>query len=200
MSGELGASEYVFQVLKLSLNLTVVCPMDSEAAKVKGAVTAGIFRACAPQYITAGPPITSQGAVYPEDNTVAQRSWLIEKPQLFLPGVHPESERCWWIDGKDRCRSTTQIILPKGYLSTGMDNFKISIEKVLVPGKSLVLVDVVYTSSLDYFRTVPWGIDSSGRVTDSGADTATYANNMLLSNALLGMSSLSGDIVDPANV
>jgi hypothetical protein len=192
LCGEFGANEYVNQMLKLSLKLNVLRPMDSDAAKVKGAVTAGIRGTYAPRKIA---PATQPAIAAPFNRptgTVARRSWVLDKPQLFLPGVHPESERCWWVDGKDRCRGTTKMILPKGHdLLAGGSKVKVTMEKVLVPGDSLLLLDLVYTSSHDYFRSVPWSTDRNGYATDIGPETMSSMKGVLLSNPFFGLLSQS---------
>lgn len=97
--GGFGSSEYLFQQIKLHVppqfQTKVVRPMDSVAAIVKGAVTAGITERV----------ITSR---------VARRHYLMATLQPFKEGHHPEQYRVPSLDGKDRCKYTRQIFVRKG--------------------------------------------------------------------------------------
>ncbi|KAI4247362.1 MAG: hypothetical protein L6R42_009647 [Xanthoria sp. 1 TBL-2021] len=97
--GGFGASEYLFQQIRLHVppqfQSKVVRPMDSVAAIVKGAVTAGITERV----------ITSR---------VARRHYLMATLQPFREGHHPEQYRVPSLDGKDRCKYTRQIFVQKG--------------------------------------------------------------------------------------
>ncbi|OBT49833.1 hypothetical protein VE04_09486, partial [Pseudogymnoascus sp. 24MN13] len=97
--GGFGASEYLFQQIKLHVppqfQAKVVRPMDSVAAIVKGAVTAGISERV----------VTSR---------VARRHYLMATLQPFKEGHHPEAYRVPSLDGKDRCKFTRQIFVQKG--------------------------------------------------------------------------------------
>ncbi|KAJ9638332.1 hypothetical protein H2199_007019 [Coniosporium tulheliwenetii] len=97
--GGFGASEYLFQQIKLHVppqfQSKVVRPMDSVAAIVKGAVTAGITE----RVVT---------------HRVARRHYLMATLQPFKEGHHPEQYRVPSLDGKDRCKYTRQIFVQKG--------------------------------------------------------------------------------------
>ncbi|KAH1398336.1 hypothetical protein KXW42_006245 [Aspergillus fumigatus] len=97
--GGFGASEYLFQQIKLHVppqyQSKVVRPMDSVAAIVKGAVTAGITE----RVIT---------------HRVARRHYLMATLQPFKEGYHPEQYRVPSLDGRDRCKYTRQIFVQKG--------------------------------------------------------------------------------------
>ncbi|KAL3954718.1 hypothetical protein ACCO45_010281 [Purpureocillium lilacinum] len=97
--GGFGASEYLFQQIKLHVppqfQSKVVRPMDSVAAIVKGAVTAGITE----RIIT---------------HRVARRHYLMATLQPFKEGYHPEAYRVPSLDGKDRCKFTRQIFVAPG--------------------------------------------------------------------------------------
>ena len=88
-----------FQQIKLHVppqfQNKVVRPMDSVAAIVKGAVTAGITERV----------VTSR---------VARRHYLMATLQPFKEGHHPEQYRVPSLDGKDRCKYTRQIFVQKG--------------------------------------------------------------------------------------
>ncbi len=83
--GGFGASEYLFQQIKLHVppqfQSKVVRPMDSVAAIVKGAVTAGITE----RVIT---------------HRIARRHYLMATLQPFKEGYHPEAYRVPSLDGQ----------------------------------------------------------------------------------------------------
>jgi len=127
--GGFGASEYLFQQIKLHVppqfQSKVVRPMDSVAAIVKGAVTAGITERV----------ITSR---------VARRHYLMATLQPFKEGHHPEQYRVPSLDGKDRCKYTRQIFVQKGERVKIGEPVKVSFFRQVAPGATLMYEDILY--------------------------------------------------------
>ncbi|KAH2845917.1 hypothetical protein KXW08_005313 [Aspergillus fumigatus] len=117
--GGFGASEYLFQQIKLHVppqyQSKVVRPMDSVAAIVKGAVTAGITE----RVIT---------------HRVARRHYLMATLQPFKEGYHPEQYRVPSLDGRDRCKYTRQIFVQKGERVKIGEPVKVSFFRQVAPG------------------------------------------------------------------
>ncbi|KAK5128921.1 hypothetical protein LTR85_000254 [Meristemomyces frigidus] len=132
--GGFGASEYLFQQIKLHVppqfQSKVVRPMDSVAAIVKGAVTAGITERV----------ITSR---------VARRHYLMATLQPFKEGHHPEQYRVPSLDGKDRCKYTRQIFVQKGQRVKIGEPVKVSFFRQVAPGATLMYEDVLYACDED---------------------------------------------------
>ncbi|KAK0280312.1 hypothetical protein LTS16_001302 [Friedmanniomyces endolithicus] len=132
--GGFGASEYLFQQIKLHVppqfQKGVVRPMDSVAAIVKGAVTAGITERV----------ITSR---------VARRHYLMATLQPFKEGHHPEQYRVPSLDGKDRCKYTRQIFVQKGQRVKIGEPVKVSFFRQVAPGATLMYEDVLYACDED---------------------------------------------------
>ncbi|KAL1953029.1 hypothetical protein VTO42DRAFT_3757 [Malbranchea cinnamomea] len=132
--GGFGASEYLFQQIKLHVppqyQSKVVRPMDSVAAIVKGAVTAGITERV----------ITSR---------VARRHYLMATLQPFKEGYHPEAYRVPSLDGKDRCKYTRQIFVQKGERVKVGEPVKVSFFRQVAPGATLMYEDVLYACDED---------------------------------------------------
>ncbi|KAG5958550.1 hypothetical protein E4U57_001257 [Claviceps arundinis] len=132
--GGFGASEYLFQQIKLHVppmfQSKVVRPMDSVAAIVKGAVTAGITERI----------ITSR---------VARRHYLMATLQPFKEGYHPEAYRIPSLDGKDRCKFTRQIFVQKGQKMKNGEPVKVSFFRQVAPGATLMYEDVLYVCDDD---------------------------------------------------
>jgi hypothetical protein len=132
--GGFGASEYLFQQIKLHVppqfQNKVVRPMDSVAAIVKGAVTAGITERV----------ITSR---------VARRHSLMATLQPFKEGHHPEQYRVPSLDGKDRCKYTRQIFVQKGQRVKIGEPVKVSFFRQVAPGATLMYEDVLYACDED---------------------------------------------------
>ncbi|KXS96719.1 hypothetical protein AC578_158 [Pseudocercospora eumusae] len=132
--GGFGASEYLFQQIKLHVppqfQNKVVRPMDSVAAIVKGAVTAGITERV----------ITSR---------VARRHYLMATLQPFKEGHHPEQYRVPSLDGKDRCKYTRQIFVQKGQRVKIGEPVKVSFFRQVAPGATLMYEDVLYACDED---------------------------------------------------
>nr|POF23993.1 heat shock 70 kda protein 12a [Quercus suber] len=108
----------------------VVRPMDSVAAIVKGAVTAGITERV----------ITSR---------VARRHYLMATLQPFKEGHHPEQYRVPSLDGKDRCKYTRQIFVQKGQRVKIGEPVKVSFFRQVAPGATLMYEDVLYACDED---------------------------------------------------
>ncbi|OBT79968.1 hypothetical protein VF21_01667 [Pseudogymnoascus sp. 05NY08] len=127
--GGFGASEYLFQQIKLHVppqfQAKVVRPMDSVAAIVKGAVTAGISERV----------VTSR---------VARRHYLMATLQPFKEGHHPEAYRVPSLDGKDRCKFTRQIFVQKGQRVKIGEPVKVSFFRQVAPGATLMYEDILY--------------------------------------------------------
>ncbi|KAJ5241468.1 uncharacterized protein N7469_003059 [Penicillium citrinum] len=132
--GGFGASEYLFQQVKLHVppqyNSKVVRPMDSVAAIVKGAVTAGITE----RVIT---------------HRVARRHYLMATLQPFKEGYHPEQYRVPSLDGRDRCKYTRQIFVQKGERVKIGEPVKVSFFRQVAPGATLMYEDVLYACDED---------------------------------------------------
>lgn len=132
--GGFGASEYLFQQIKLHVppqfQSKVVRPMDSVAAIVKGAVTAGITERV----------VTSR---------VARRHYLMATLQPFKEGHHPEQYRVPSLDGKDRCKYTRQIFVTKGQRVKNGEPVKVSFFRQVAPGATLMYEDILYACDDD---------------------------------------------------
>ena len=132
--GGFGASEYLFQQIKLHVppqfQTKVVRPMDSVAAIVKGAVTAGITERV----------VTSR---------VARRHYLMATLQPFKEGHHPEQYRVPSLDGKDRCKYTRQIFVQKGQRVKNGEPVKVSFFRQVAPGATLMYEDILYACDED---------------------------------------------------
>lgn len=132
--GGFGASEYLFQQIKLHVppqfQAKVVRPMDSVAAIVKGAVTAGITERV----------VTSR---------VARRHYLMATLQPFKEGHHPEQYRVPSLDGKDRCKYTRQIFVQKGQRVKIGEPVKVSFFRQVAPGATLMYEDILYACDDD---------------------------------------------------
>lgn len=132
--GGFGASEYLFQQIKLHVppqfQSKVVRPMDSVAAIVKGAVTAGITEKV----------VTSR---------VARRHYLMATLQPFKEGHHPEQYRVPSLDGKDRCKYTRQIFVTKGQRVKIGEPVKVSFFRQVAPGATLMYEDILYACDDD---------------------------------------------------
>lgn len=132
--GGFGASEYLFQQIKLHVppqfQSKVVRPMDSVAAIVKGAVTAGITERV----------ITSR---------VARRHYLMATLQPFKEGHHPEQYRVPSLDGKDRCKYTRQIFVTKNQRVKIGEPVKVSFFRQVAPGATLMYEDILYACDDD---------------------------------------------------
>ena len=132
--GGFGASEYLFQQIKLHVppqfQSKVVRPMDSVAAIVKGAVTAGITE----RIVT---------------HRVARRHYLMATLQPFKEGHHPEQYRVPSLDGKDRCKYTRQIFVQKGQRVKIGEPVKVSFFRQVAPGATLMYEDILYACDDD---------------------------------------------------
>ncbi|KAF1986767.1 actin-like ATPase domain-containing protein [Aulographum hederae CBS 113979] len=132
--GGFGASEYLFQQIKLHVppqfQAKVVRPMDSVAAIVKGAVTAGITE----RIVT---------------HRVARRHYLMATLQPFKEGHHPEQYRVPSLDGKDRCKYTRQIFVQKGQRVKIGEPVKVSFFRQVAPGATLMYEDILYACDDD---------------------------------------------------
>ncbi|CAN8100245.1 unnamed protein product [Discula destructiva] len=132
--GGFGASEYLFQQIKLHVppqfQAKVVRPMDSVAAIVKGAVTAGITE----RVIT---------------HRIARRHYLMATLQPFKEGYHPEAYRVPSLDGKDRCKFTRQIFVQKGQKVKIGEPVKVSFFRQVAPGATLMYEDILFACDDD---------------------------------------------------
>ncbi|KAG9254232.1 uncharacterized protein F5Z01DRAFT_122594 [Emericellopsis atlantica] len=132
--GGFGASEYLFQQIKLHVppqfQSKVVRPMDSVAAIVKGAVTSGISE----RIVT---------------HRVARRHYLMATLQPFKEGYHPEAYRVPSLDGKDRCKFTRQIFVQKGQRVKNGEPVRVSFFRQVAPGATLMYEDVLYACDDD---------------------------------------------------
>lgn len=104
--------------------------MDSVAAIVKGAVTAGITERV----------ITSR---------VARRHYLMATLQPFKEGHHPEQYRVPSLDGKDRCKYTRQIFVQKGQRVKIGEPVKVGFFRQVAPGATLMYEDILYACDED---------------------------------------------------
>lgn len=104
--------------------------MDSVAAIVKGAVTAGITERV----------VTSR---------VARRHYLMATLQPFKEGHHPEQYRVPSLDGKDRCKYTRQIFVQKGQRVKIGEPVKVSFFRQVAPGATLMYEDILYACDED---------------------------------------------------
>jgi hypothetical protein len=100
--------------------------MDSVAAIVKGAVTAGI---------------TEHIVTY----RVARRHYLI----ATLQGHYLEQCREPSLDGKDRCEYTQQILVQKGQRVKIGEPYKVSFFRQVAPGTTLMFEDILYACDDD---------------------------------------------------
>lgn len=132
--GGFGASDYVFQQVKRSVppqfQPGVLRPMDSVAAIVRGAVTAGLSASL----------LTAR---------VSRRHYLLSTVQIFIEGYHEESYRALGLDGRYRCKHTRQIFLAKGQRITISKPVKISFFRNVAPGATLIYNDILYTCDDD---------------------------------------------------
>lgn len=132
--GGFGASEYLFQQIKLHVppqyQSKVVRPMDSVAAIVKGAVTAGITERVI-------------------SHRVARRHYLMATLQPFKEGYHPEQYRVPSLDGRDRCKYTRQIFMQKGERVKIGEPVKVSFFRQVAPGATLMYEDILYACDED---------------------------------------------------
>jgi hypothetical protein len=132
--GGFGASEYLFQQIKLQVppqyEAKVVRPMDSVAAIVKGAVTAGITE----RIVT---------------HRVARRHYLMATIEPFKHGYHPEEYRVPSLDGRDRCKYTRQIFVRKGQRVRIGEPYRASFFRQVAPGASLMYEDILYCCNDD---------------------------------------------------
>lgn len=132
--GGFGASEYLFQQIKLHVppqyQSKVVRPMDSVAAIVKGAVTAGITERVI-------------------SHRVARRHYLMATLQPFKEGYHPEQYRVPSLDGRDRCKYTRQIFVQKGERVKIGEPVKVSFFRQVAPGATLMYEDILYACDED---------------------------------------------------
>jgi len=104
--------------------------MDSVAAIVKGAVTAGI----AERFLT---------------HRVARRHYLMATLQQFKEGHHPEQYRVPSLDGKDRCKYTRQIFVSKGQKVKIGEPVVVSFFRQVAPGAALMYEDTLYACDDD---------------------------------------------------
>lgn len=104
--------------------------MDSVAAIVKGAVTAGITQ----RVVT---------------HRVARRHYLMATLQPFKEGYHPEQYRVPSLDGKDRCKYTRQIFVQKGERVKIGEPVKVSFFRQVAPGATLMYEDILYACDED---------------------------------------------------
>lgn len=104
--------------------------MDSVAAIVKGAVTAGITE----RVVT---------------HRVARRHYLMATLQPFKEGYHPEQYRVPSLDGKDRCKYTRQIFVQKGERVKIGEPVKVSFFRQVAPGATLMYEDILYACDED---------------------------------------------------
>lgn len=104
--------------------------MDSVAAIVKGAVTAGITERV----------VTSR---------VARRHYLMATLQPFKEGHHPEQYRVPSLDGRDRCKYTRQIFVQKGERVKIGEPVKVSFFRQVAPGATLMYEDILYACDED---------------------------------------------------
>lgn len=104
--------------------------MDSVAAIVKGAVTAGITE----RVIT---------------HRVARRHYLMATLQPFKEGYHPEQYRVPSLDGRDRCKYTRQIFVQKGERVKIGEPVKVSFFRQVAPGATLMYEDILYACDED---------------------------------------------------
>lgn len=104
--------------------------MDSVAAIVKGAVTAGITERV----------VTSR---------VARRHYLMATLQPFKEGHHPEQYRVPSLDGKDRCKYTRQVFVQKGQRVKIGEPVKVSFFRQVAPGATLMYEDILYACDED---------------------------------------------------
>jgi len=132
--------------------------MDSVAAIVKGAVTAGITERV----------VTSR---------VARRHYLMATLQPFKEGHHPEQYRVPSLDGKDRCKYTRQIFVQKGQRVKIGEPVKVSFFRQVAPGATLMYEDILYACDEDvcpeytkdprkfYHHHLSWWLSKSGMLT-----------------------------------
>lgn len=104
--------------------------MDSVAAIVKGAVTAGITE----RVVT---------------HRVARRHYLMATLQPFKEGYHPEQYRVPSLDGRDRCKYTRQIFVQKGERVKIGEPVKVSFFRQVAPGATLMYEDILYACDED---------------------------------------------------
>lgn len=134
VAGTFGRNEYLFQQIKLHLpppfQSKVVRPMDCESALVKGAVTHGI----ASKFGT---------------SKISKRHYLVDVLQPFQVGRHPDYYCINWPDGRLFCKYTYQKFLAKAERIIFGEPRKLSIEKFVAPGESLIFEDKIYTCDDD---------------------------------------------------
>ena len=134
MVGGFGASEYLFQQIKLQIppqyQSKVVRPMDSVAAIVRGAVTAGVTESM----------ITHR---------VARRHYLMATLQPFREGYHPERYRIPSLDGTDRCKYTRHVFVQKGTRMKIGEPVRIPFFRQVAPGATLMFEDIIYACDDD---------------------------------------------------
>lgn len=137
VAGTFGGNEYLFQQIKLDLpqefKSKVVRPMDSALAVAKGAVTCGIMAK------------TTASTAY--------RHYLVDALQPFQSGRDPDYYCVTWPDGRLRCKYTYQKVISKAERIKFGEPRKISVEKFMAPGESLVFEDKIYISDDDILPT-----------------------------------------------
>ena len=104
--------------------------MDSVAAVVKGAVTAGITESV----------ITHR---------VARRHYLMATLQPFVEGYHPDRYRVTSVDGGSRCKYTREIIVKKGERMRIGEPVKVGFFRLVAPGATLTYEDIIYVCDDD---------------------------------------------------
>ena len=104
--------------------------MDSVAAIVRGAVTAGVTESM----------ITHR---------VARRHYLMATLQPFREGYHPERYRIPSLDGTDRCKYTRHVFVQKGTRMKIGEPVRIPFFRQVAPGATLMFEDIIYACDDD---------------------------------------------------
>ncbi|KAF2815673.1 uncharacterized protein BDZ99DRAFT_432368 [Mytilinidion resinicola] len=166
IGGTFGSSEYLFQQIKMHVPwnaCTVVRPMDSEAAIVKGLVAAGITDR-----------LTSFNSdILPKCSVFSQQSYYLSVAEFFIPGIHPERFRLQCPD-QDRCAYGVRKVLSAGMQLQPDQKFSIQTSKMVKFDHvgSLVLVDKLWSADADL------QLDPSGKIymyeDDRGLDTVEW--------------------------
>lgn len=108
----------------------VVRAVDEVLAAAKGAVAAGC-----------DPAVWSQ-----EVSRVTKHMYIMETPEVFKPGTHPEYYKMPLLDGQDRCRYTWETVVAANEKVSENDVRVFSMQKLISPGSSFIFEDAIFSS------------------------------------------------------
>jgi hypothetical protein len=147
--GEFGASEYLFQQIKLhvppQLQSSVVRPMDPVSAVVKGTVTAGIYhcrfisslamsRRAGRRAVTSGPGVIPLEKLFQKNGPMTvTKSIMVNNPQS-LDTWHPEQYKRLYPDGHFRADHALQTLVEAGKTLVDKQSLVFKMVKFFQPG------------------------------------------------------------------